>query len=81
MSLLTNYFAADATAVTPSDTTQVNFFGFVVGVAGDVAVKTAGGTTLTFKNWPVGQVCPVQCTIILATGTTATSIVGFKNQV
>lgn len=69
---------SDATAVTPGDTTPVNFVGFYVGVSGDVAVQSAEGTTITFVAVAAGQIIPLRVVRIMSTGTTATSIVGFK---
>lgn len=79
-------------AVTPSDTKDVtNSTGdaapnyakaLYVGVTGDVAIVAAGdngnsgnGTSVTFKAVPVGWF-PIQVRRIMATGTTATNIVG-----
>jgi hypothetical protein len=67
----------DAKAVTPSDSTAVSFFGFYVGITGDVTVVTAAGSTTTFTAVPAGQIIPVVVSKIKATGTTATDIVGF----
>jgi hypothetical protein len=67
----------DAKAVTPSDSTAVSFFGFYVGITGDVTVVTAAGSTTTFTAVPAGQIIPVAVSKIKATGTTATDIVGF----
>lgn len=67
----------DAKAVTPSDSTVVSFFGFYVGITGDVAVVTAKGTTVTFTAVPAGQIIPVAVSKINLTNTTATDIVGF----
>ena len=46
-----------------------------VGVTGNVAVITAQGDTVTFVGVPAGSTVPVQVTRVLATGTTATSLV------
>ena len=69
--------AYDAAAVTPadSDLTAGECIGFFVGGAGDVAVKTAGGTTVTFSNCLAGAVYPIKCVQIRSTNTTATNIV------
>tara|TARA_R100001244_G_scaffold63700_1_gene52823 strand:+ start:167 stop:709 length:543 start_codon:yes stop_codon:yes gene_type:complete len=37
----------------------------------NVAVKTVGGNTVTFNNFPVGEYLPVQCTQLMATNTDA----------
>lgn len=69
--------AADAAAVTPSDTTDLATSSrfLYVGGAGDVIVTTTGGETVTFKAVPVGTVLPVRASRVLATGTTATNLV------
>lgn len=69
--------ARGAVAVTPSDaTTLAGVRALYIGVTGDVAVVTPGRTTsVVFKAAPVG-ILPVQVTKVLATGTTATDIVG-----
>ena len=80
--------ATTAIAVTPSDTTVlqsgVRYLyigshgsgggGGGGGGSGDVAVVTAGGQTVTFKNVPIGSYVYVQCVKVLATGTGATNI-------
>lgn len=68
--------AYDAAAVTKSDSTHLgNVRGLYVGGAGDVAVLTAGGTTLTFSSVPAGSVLPIQVQKVMSTNTTATAIV------
>jgi hypothetical protein len=69
---------ADAAAVTASDSTFVDFFGLYVGTGGDVAVVTAKGNAVTFSSVPGGTIIPLRITQVKSTGTTATSIVGFK---
>lgn len=65
--------------VTPSDTNELPFVttGVYVGTGGDLAVKdyTNGGTVI-FKNVAGGSGLPIRVAQILATGTTATDIVG-----
>lgn len=69
--------AVDAVAVTPSDSTVVDFRGLYVGGAGNVAIKgKPGGTAVTFVGVLAGSVLPVRCTRVMSTNTTATSIVG-----
>lgn len=68
--------AVGAVAVTPSDSATNNARALYIGVSGDVAVVTRGKTaSVVFKSVPVG-VLPVQVTKVLATGTTATNILG-----
>ncbi len=67
--------AYKAAAVTPSDSTDLaeDARFLYVGVAGHVKVTTAGGSTVTFSNVPVGFF-PVRVTRVWSTGTTATGI-------
>jgi hypothetical protein len=47
-----------------------------VGGGGDVAVRLQDGTELTFANVPTGTLIPIRVTRVLATGTSATQIIG-----
>jgi len=47
-----------------------------VGGAGTIAVVLASGASLTFASVSPGTVLPVRATKIMATGTTATDILG-----
>lgn len=66
----------DAIAVTPADATDLAYpvRGLLVAVAGTIALVTPAGTALTITA-PAGFV-PIGAKRILATGTTATGIVG-----
>lgn len=71
-----------ATAITPSDTDTIQNNArdtrgclVYVGVTGDLAVETASGDTATFVAVPAGMILPVQVKKVLATGTTATSLI------
>lgn len=83
-------------AVTPSDTKDVTNSGgdnapcyaksLYIGSAGNVAVVHAGdnsasgaGTAVTYPNVPVGWF-PVQVRRVMATNTTASSIIGLYDQ-
>lgn len=70
--------AVGGAAVTKSDSTVVNFRALYVGGAGDVAVTGQDGNNVTFESVPAGSIIPICCTKVLATGTTATKIVGLK---
>ena len=73
--------ARDAIAITKSDATSYGLDyldALYIGGAGNVAVVTAGGTTLTFVGAVAGSIIPVQCQKVMATNTTATSIVGLR---
>jgi hypothetical protein len=47
-----------------------------VGGAGDLAVRMADGTPLVFGAVPAGTLLPLRVRQVLATGTTASRIVG-----
>lgn len=67
-----------AVAVTPSDSTDLTrgaTKGLYIGGAGNVAVITSGGDTVTFNAITIGNVHPISVKRVLATGTTATNIV------
>jgi len=74
--------ASRAQAVTPSDSTNIptqvegDNIGCLlyVGEAGDVAVETVGGDTVTFVGLLGGSFIPVHVRKVLSTGTTADSI-------
>ena len=69
----------DAVAVTTSDTADNYFQALYVGGAGNVAVVTEGGTTVTFTAPPVGTILPIRTKKVMATNTTATLLVGFRS--
>jgi hypothetical protein len=47
-----------------------------VGGAGDLAVTLASGDTVTFAGLGAGSLLPVRAQKVLATGTTATGLLG-----
>lgn len=65
-------------SVTPSDGSDLAIVprGLYVGGAGDLVVHDRSGTAVTFVGVPAGSVLPIRAFRVLATGTTATSIVG-----
>lgn len=65
-----------AAAVTPSDTTAVTFRALWVGGAGNVAVVTEGGNSVTFTGVPAGTLLPIAVRAVNSTSTTATNLVG-----
>lgn len=72
--------ARSLTTITPSDTVDLTIYqkALYVGVAGDLSVipvNQSTDTAVVLKNHPVGYV-PIQVRRVMATGTTATSIVG-----
>lgn len=70
--------AHNAFVITKSDTTvfPAHADAIYVGGAGDVAVRTVRGTTLTFSGMQAGSVLPVRCDMVMSTNTTATNLVG-----
>ena len=69
--------ARDAEAVTPSDDTVFDpvFDALWVGGAGNVAITTPEGTVVTLEGVAAGTLLPVAGSKVMATNTTATSIV------
>lgn len=78
MSIDRNGLASDAFAVTPSDSTTQRSGALYTGSGGSIAVKTEDGSTITFVSAAAGAILPVKVVQILATGTTATGLVGFR---
>lgn len=70
--------ATDAFAITPNDSADLVQVtrGLFVGAGGDVVIVTRAGTTATFTNIQGGAVLPLRVRRILATGTTASGIIG-----
>ncbi len=67
--------------VTPSDVTIYSpaIRQLYVGSAGNVSVEDEAGNTVTFMNTPAGfYLTPFFVKKVLATGTTASALVGFK---
>lgn len=68
--------AHGAVAITPSDVTVFpTTRSLYVGSTGNVAVRMTDGQTVTFTAVPVG-ILPAQVDMVLATGTTASAILG-----
>lgn len=65
-------------AITPNDSTDLAYpvRGLYVGGTGNVVCISTGGDTATYAGVPAGTIIPVAVSRVLATGTTATSIVG-----
>ena len=70
--------AAHAFAVTPNDATDLSETtrALYVGTSGSVAVVMISGATVTFAAVQSGTTLPVRVSRVLATGTTASTIVG-----
>jgi hypothetical protein len=72
--------AADAVAITASDTTadpNGPFYALYVGGTGAIKLTTLAGNDVTLAAVPVG-ILHVGCTKVFTTGTAATNIVGLK---
>lgn len=74
--MITSYHIA--AAITPHDTNPNVYSAIYVGGAGNVAVVTKNGDTVTFTAPPVGTILPVSTSKVLATGTTATLLIGLN---
>lgn len=71
--------ANGAAAVTPANFVPAFFnAGLYIGSAGAVAVVMADGTQVTFAAVPAGTILPIAVREVLATGTTASGIVGLN---
>lgn len=64
--------------ITPHATNELAYYtrAIYVGGTGDIAMINARGETVIFRAVPAGQVLPVTTVRVLATGTTATNLVG-----
>ncbi len=70
--------ATHAFTVTPVDNADLTEItrGLYVGGAGNLAVIMQSGAAVTFTATPAGSVLPLRVSRVMATGTTATSILG-----
>ncbi|WP_159728363.1 hypothetical protein [Methylosinus sp. Ce-a6] len=75
--LIGAHVARDAFNVTLSDSATQNANFFRVGTAGNVAVQTADGTTLTIPSLAAGEYVFLAVQKFLATGTTASGLTAF----
>lgn len=69
-----------ATAISPSDVTPLarTTRAIFVGGTGNLRLTLASGDTVTLNNVQAGMVYPLRATLVLATGTTATGLVGLR---
>jgi len=76
-SAVPNSPARYAATITPNDTNPlpVSGRGIYVGGAGNIALKTTGGNTVTFLNVVAGTILPVCVSQVFSTGTTATGLI------
>lgn len=72
--------AAAAETITPSDTEELAYTtrALFVGQDGDVSVTFKSGDTVLLRNLQGGVVYPLRLTAVLASGTTATDLVGLR---
>ena len=72
--------AIDWYEITPSDTVALDPIpsGIFVGTGGDLAVESADGNTVVFKNILDGTVLPIRPKYVDSTDTTATDLVALK---
>jgi len=77
MAFNATFVAADAYAVTPSDTAGNPGVALYVGGTGTVTLVTAKGHAVEFQAVPAGFIIPLAFTSVKATGTSATLLVAF----
>ena len=71
--------AEDAGEITPADAGALSHAtrAIYVGAPGDVRALMLSGATVTLADVPAGSFLPLRVRQVLASGTTATNIVGF----
>ena len=77
-----NWTPHDTNVITRQGTAISSRFpikGFMVNTAGNVVTKNANGDSVTHYGCAAGIIYPIRTTRILATGTTATSVVVYFN--
>jgi hypothetical protein len=76
------YNYADATAITPSDSTNLTVPTKAIYVGGGdgtlSVVMRSGGNTVTFAGLQTGEYYPLEVTRVNATGTGATGLVALR---
>lgn len=70
--------AIDAFSIIPNDSLELTEVtrAVYVGQGGTLVVTTKEGTTVTFENVAAGGFLPLRLSKVLATGTTASALVG-----
>jgi len=76
------YPATNFVAIVPSNTAKIQYDSrnvmaraIYVGVGGDIACRSADGTSVVFKDVPTGSVLPIATDQVFSTGTGATNLV------
>jgi len=69
---------ADGFVISPHDTNPLPKLtrAIYVGGDGDIKLELKGGTTLVYKGLKAGTMLPVRARVVLATGTTASNLLG-----
>lgn len=72
--------ANDAQVLTKSDTTTYDppFDAFWVGGAGDIAIRTRAGRTVTISGCAAGSVVPIAGDRLMSANTSATLVAGLR---
>ena len=72
--------ALGAAAITPSDSVALatTTRAIYVGTAGNLRAQMLSGEVVTFTNLAAGSFYPFRVTQVLATGTTASGLVGLR---
>ncbi len=70
--------ATGGAAITPHDSTAVDFSAIYVGGAGNIAVTLFDGSDVTLNGALVGTIYHLRVIKVKSTGTTATNLVGLK---
>ena len=70
--------ARDSGTITPSDTAPINFQSVYIGGAGTITIEKENGDTQVFTV-AAGFILPHTVKKVLATGTTATLLVGMND--
>jgi hypothetical protein len=65
--------------IVTSDSVPTTYDAIYVGVGGTVILENGDGLAVTFVGVPTGSIMPVRGYKVLATGTTATNLVGLRD--
>lgn len=70
--------ATSAAVITPHDTNPNVFNAIYVGGTGNITLIDLAGNSVLISAIPAGTILPIACTLVMATGTTATLLVGLN---